>query len=184
MRLSIPEFGTLFVAALLIGCNTQSTGLEDSLSGPDLAPGGSSLYQLQFIVETNQGEITSPPFPANGIALNTKDPWKNLTVNGAALSLNNYTHGDWSICAAGQTRDVQVNWDIDGATPVRSFAGSWQGELKLWRGRSVLNLAFAGPRLLGAEDAQGVDGVAVLDPPDGRVPTTAHRRDGRRLADT
>jgi hypothetical protein len=155
MRLS-PIFGTLFAAAFLISCETDSTGVDDAIGKPDLAGAGSALYQLQFIVETNQGEITSPPFPASGVALNTRDPWKNLTVGGAALSLNNSTHGDWSTCAANQSRDVQVNWDITGTMPVRSFAGSWHGELKLWRGRSGVNLAFAGRRTDGPGEISNV----------------------------
>lgn len=156
MRPTLLLCGALLAATFLIGCETSSTGVEDAFGGPDLARTGSALYQLQFIAETDQGEITSPPFPLNGVALNTRDPWRNLTVDGAALSLNNYTHGDWSICAANQTRDVQVNWEIDGTTPVRSFAGSWQGELKLWRDRSGLNLAFEGARTDGPGEIKNV----------------------------
>jgi len=156
MRITLPAFGALFAAMFLIGCNTSSTGIDDASGVPHLAQAGSALYQLQFIAETNQGEITSAPFPANGVALNTRDPWRNLTVDGAALSLNNYTSGDWSTCAANQSRDVQVNWDIAGTSPVRSFAGGWHGELKLWRGRSGLNLAFAGPRTDGPGEISNV----------------------------
>jgi hypothetical protein len=137
----------LFSMGLLFGCDQMP--VEPAQPTPSLAAGGSALYRLQFIVETNQGEITSAPFPANGVALNTRDPWKQLTVNGAALSLNNYTHGDWSICAPDPGRDVPVTWDIAGTAPVRSFAGGWLGEVKLWRGRSGVNLAFEGSRTNG-----------------------------------
>jgi hypothetical protein len=138
----------LFSIGLLLGCDQMPVESTEQTLSP--AAGRSALYQLQFITETDQGEITSALFPANGVALNTRDPWKNLTVDGAALTLVNYTHGDWSICAPNPGRDVPVTWDIAGTDPLRSFAGNWQGEVKLWRSRGGLNLAFEGSRTDGA----------------------------------
>jgi hypothetical protein len=138
------------LAAVLLGCGKPSTGVEDERSVSDLAQSASSArYQLQFIVETNQGEITSAPFPSGGIGLNTKDPWRQLSVAAVPISLNNYTHGDWASHECAEYADIRVNWDIAGTSPVRSFAGSWLGELRVWRGRTGLNLAFAGGRVGG-----------------------------------
>lgn len=142
--------GSLTFATVLVGCGTSTTGLDDGRSGSDLAQSaGSARYQLQFIVETNEGEITSAPFPSGGVALNTRDPWRNLSVSAVPLSLNNYTHGDWSADECAEYPDTRVNWDIAGTTPVRSFAGSWLGDLSVWRGRTGVNLSFAGGRVGG-----------------------------------
>lgn len=148
---------SLNLVALLVACET-STGVEHATStGPELAQsGGTARYQLQFIVETNQGEITSAPFPAGGIALNTKDPWRQLSVSGAPLSLNNYTHGDWTSAECAEYPDVQVTWDIAGTSPVRSFAGSWLGNLNVWRNRAGVNLSFAGGRVGGSGSIDNV----------------------------
>jgi hypothetical protein len=151
-------WSSLTLVALVLGCGPSSTGIDDGASvQPNLTQSAASArYQLQFIVETNQGEITSPPFPAAGIALNARDPWKQLTVNGAPLSLNNYTHGDWWAPTCSAYQDVQVNWDIAGTAPVRSFAGNWLGEVKVWRSRTAVNLAFAGSRTDGAGEIRNV----------------------------
>jgi hypothetical protein len=149
--------GSLTFAAFLVACGTSSTGVEEERLDPGLAQSaGSARYQLQFIVETNQGEITSAPFPSGGIALNTRDPWKQLTVNGSPISLNNYTRGEWSAPTCAEYQDVRVGWDIGGTAPVRSFAGSWLGEVKVWRGRTGVNLAFAGMRTDGPGEIRNV----------------------------
>jgi hypothetical protein len=160
MRCTALGFGSIALATLLAGCGAPATGVEATTADvPNLAQtasGGSARYSLQFIVETNQGEITSPPFPANGVALNTTDPWRHLKVAGVPLSLNNFTHGDWWATPCSTYQDTQVNWDIAGTSPIRSFAGGWLGDLEIWRGRAGVNLAFAGSRTGGAGEIRNV----------------------------
>jgi hypothetical protein len=65
------------------------------------APGGGSAprYKLRFITGESSrvdGEIQSGWFPDTGVVLNTKAPWKSLTVRGATIDLVNYTNGIWT----------------------------------------------------------------------------------------
>lgn len=131
---------SLLFALSVTACDAELATPTDPLNdAPPLAAAqsGGGLYQLQFITEDpqTQGEITSEPFPAGGVQLNERDPWRDLEVP-AAWSLNNYTHGSWGqgTCTRGE---APVNWDIAGTDPVRSFAGSWAGTLKFWRNRGM-----------------------------------------------
>jgi len=156
MRVQI--LSAISLVAILASCDTPPTSADGAVAAvPDLAQAaGSGRYQLQFIIETNEGEIASPPFPSGGVALNTKDPWRQLSVSGVLLSLNNYTHGDWTSQECAEYQDVRVNWDIAGTSPVRSFLGSWSGDLSVWRNRAGVNLSFVGPRVGGAGQISNV----------------------------
>src|SRR6476469_7856324 len=87
-------------------------------------------YKLRFVSGVNpagDGEIQSPWFPDAGVTLNTRSPWKNLTISGATITLVNFTHGDWAAanCATFFDKGYPVNvttWDIAGTNPVLSFA--------------------------------------------------------------
>ena len=149
-----PRLGALLLAAALAGCEESPTATPAS---PDPAIATASrgpLYQLQFVVidPLTEGEITSAPFPAGGVSLNTKDPWRQLDVRSVFLALNDPTHGRWTsgTCASYSTSDVWVNWTIARTDPPRSFAGGWMGELSIWRSRWGMNLAFEGARSDGA----------------------------------
>jgi hypothetical protein len=114
--------------------------------GPPAPP---TLYKLRFIQGVNpagDGEIQSDWFPVDGITLNTRTPWKSLTINGATIGLVNYTHGDWPTCESFNHSYVirQTNWDIAGTSPVLSYAGTWFGALTVSNG----GLAFDGDRLV------------------------------------
>ena len=144
------RFGALALTAALAGCDEPPTS-----AAPDPEPAAAKaspgyLYQLQFVVEDplSQGEITSAPFPSEGVSLNTRDPWRQVTVGAVSLSLNDTTHGQWTsgTCASYSDTDVWVNWAIARTDPVRSFAGGWTGNLSIWRSRSGMNLAFEGMR--------------------------------------
>src|SRR5688500_4953587 len=101
------------------------------------APGGGSAprYKLRFINRVNMqgdGEIQSGWFPDTGVVLNTKTPWKSLTVRGATIDLVNDTHGSWtSGTCATFTSSATINrttWDV-GGNPMVSFQGRWFGTL-------------------------------------------------------
>ena len=124
------------------------------------AQGSTTKYKLRFVYGVNpagDGEIQSPWFPDAGVTLNTRSPWKSLTISGATISLVNYTHGDWStpLCATFFDNGYSVNvttWDIASTNPVLSFAGSWYGTLTVSQSNGT-NLGFDGDRL--------VDGVVT-----------------------
>jgi len=117
-------------------------------------------YKLRFASGVNpagDGEIQSSWFPDAGMTLNTRSPWKNVTVPGATITLVNYTHGDWSAasCAGFFDKGYPVNvttWDIASTAPALSFAGSWYGTLTISQTTST-GVIFDGDRVL--------DGVAT-----------------------
>lgn len=124
------------------------------------SPASGTKYKLRFVSGVNpagDGEIQSPWFPDAGVTLNTRSPWKSLTISGSTIVLVNYTHGDWSAasCASFFDKGYPVNvttWDIASTAPVLSFAGSWYGTLTISQ-TSGTGVAFDGDRV--------VDGVAT-----------------------
>src|SRR5689334_15982541 len=119
------------------------------------APSGGTKYKLRVVSGVNpagDGEIQSPWFPDAGVTLNTRSPWKSLTISGATITLVNYTHGDWSAasCAGFFNKGYPVNvttWDIASTAPVLSFAGSWYGTLTISQ-TSSSGVAFDGDRVI------------------------------------
>ena len=119
------------------------------------AQGSTTKYRLRFVNGVNpagDGEIQSLWFPDAGVTLNTRYPWKSLTISGATISLVNYTHGDWSAptCSTFLNRSYPVSvttWDIASTDPVLSYAGSWYGTLTVGQTNGT-NLGFDGDRLV------------------------------------
>jgi hypothetical protein len=163
---------TLTTLAVLAACDDPTPG---SLLGPTrasmaLATGASTTrYKLQFASPINpagDGELQSGWFPDTGVTLNTRAPWKSLTVGGATISLVNFTHGKWTAgtCATFTTsKSINItNWDIAGTNPVLSFAGMWFGTVSTSQttGTSVY---FDGDRMVNdvvTPSAGGIHNVA------------------------
>lgn len=142
--------------------------------GPDRPPPASTavqaptttLYELRFITGINpsgDGEVQSGWFPDAGITLNTRAPWKSLTVSVATIDLVNFTHGSWTGggCATFRTaKSINVtNWDIAGTSPVLTFAGTWRGTLSISQGSGGGGLAFDGDRVVGGVVTPGAGGI-------------------------
>lgn len=133
---------------------------------PSQAAQAATRYRLRFVSGVNpagDGEIQSPWFPDAGVTLNTRSPWKSLTISGATITLVNYTHGDWSAtnCATFFDKGYPVNvttWDIAGTNPVLSFAGSWYGTLSISQ-TSGTGIGFDGDRLVDGVVSPGAGGI-------------------------
>lgn len=120
------------------GTDTPTTPLGTAARDVALAKGGGgspTLYKLRFITGVNpagDGEMTSDWFPAAGISINTRDPWKSVSAVGT-LNLVNYTHGTQTVGACGSyTASIPINWtnwDIAGTS--LSYAGSWLGTVSV-----------------------------------------------------
>jgi hypothetical protein len=136
----------------------SACGPVPSEPAPDFAkggPGGGTKYKVRFITGINpagDGEIVSDWMPSAGIALNTGDPWKSLSLSSADISLVNFTHGSWTegSCATyAPSKQVNVtNWDIHGTSPVLTFAGTYRGNFSLSRARTGYQVAFDGDRVV------------------------------------
>jgi len=157
-RVGLAAMGVVLVAA----CADQPTAIRadlpnavESPSAPSLSKAPTSArYKLQFVVTDPEsgGEITSDPFPAAGVTLNTNDPWRQMTADGALVTLTSPTHGmRWDgsdpnykgTCRFAE--DVNVNWSIASA-PTRSFAGTWLLTVSTTRDRYGINFYVVGPR--------------------------------------
>lgn len=102
-----------------------------------------------LVTTPTEGEITSDWFPAGGTTLNTKDPWRQLSVPGAVVTLTDGTHGQRGQGTCRFPEDVDVNWTIATAAP-RSFAGNWSLEVATSRDWNGVNFYLEGPRVGGA----------------------------------
>jgi hypothetical protein len=120
-------------------------------------------YKLQFVFGVDSlgdGEIRSASFPDTGVVLNTRAPWKSLTVSGVTIDLVNFTHGSWSsgTCAtfAISATVNQTNWDV--ATTGLSFAGRWRGTVAIsqMNGTSV---SFDGDRIVDTTVTPAAGGI-------------------------
>jgi len=125
----------------------------------------STLYKLRFITGVNpagDGEIQSGWFPDAGMALNTRAPWKSVTVNPATIDLVNFTHGSWTAggCATFRiAKSINVtNWDIAGTSPVLTFAGTWRGALSISQTAGT-GVAFDGDRAVSGVLTPGAGGI-------------------------
>ena len=158
-RTATAMLAVLFTAA----CADQPTAVE--LPGsPTYAQATAVRYQLRFVATEMSGEITSDWFPAGGLVLNTKDPWRQLTAEGALVTLTSPTHGaQWDgvdpdyvgTCRFPADRDV--NWSLETA-PDRSFAGTWLLTVSTTRDRYGVNFYLVGPRIVNgvASESYGV----------------------------
>lgn len=145
--------GLMFTAS----CTDQPTAV-DLPGSPTLARATAARYQLRFVATATSGEITSDWFPAGGVLLNTNDPWRQMTAEGASITLTSPTHGvRWDgvdpeyvgTCRFPADRDV--SWSLETA-PDRSFAGTWLLTVGTTRDKYGVNFYLVGPRV--------VDGVA------------------------
>jgi hypothetical protein len=133
---------------------------------PNAAAQPATKYKLRFVYGVNpvgDGEIQSPWFPDAGLTLNTRSPWKSLSVSAATISLVNSTHGDWSAptCATFLSRGYPTsvsNWDIAGTNPVLSYAGSWFGTLSISQAKGT-SVAFDGDRLVNGVVTPSAGGI-------------------------
>lgn len=150
--LLLATFAILGAGLGTVGCSDGADVLKPAETvlnkgGGSGGGGGSVRYQLRFIVEDEtQGEITSGFFPAAGVQLNAKDPWKNLSISGADWTFNNHTNGTRGEGSCTVATDVDVNWEIAGTDPVRTFVGNWHGTVSLWRQGNYMNFYFEGAR--------------------------------------
>jgi hypothetical protein len=143
--------------AVLAACSdpTASSRVASVPLGPNAAAQLATKYKLRFVVGVNpagDGEIQSPWFPDAGLTLNTRSPWKSVSVSGATIDLVNFTHGDWSAptCATFLDRAYPVSvttWDIAATVPLLSYAGSWYGTLSVSQTKGT-SLGFDGDRLV------------------------------------
>ena len=124
-----------------------------------------TLYKLRLITGVTvagDGELQSDWFPDAGIALNTRAPWKSLTVSGATIDLVNFTHGDWTAGNCDSFRTTMsisiTNWDIAGTSPVRSFAGKWRGSFGVSQ-TSGTTVSFDGDRVVDGVVTQSAGGI-------------------------
>jgi len=156
-------YAALVVALAVIACSDPPGVVLGPPSQPiasQVAQPNGTKYKLRFVSGVNpagDGEIQSLWFPNAGVTLNTRSPWKGLTVSGATITLVNSTHGDWSAtsCASFFDKGYPVNvttWDVASTAPVLSFAGSWYGTLTISQ-TSGTSVAFDGDRV--------VDGVVT-----------------------
>jgi hypothetical protein len=142
-------------------------GLAACADGPTVLPsvepflakgggGGATLYKLRFIAGVNpagDGEIVSDWFPAAGIAMDARAPWRSVSASNATVNLVNFTHGSWTggTCATYSSAFTinPTNWDIAGTNPVRSFAGTWFGTVGVSRSAGGgYGLGFDGDRVV------------------------------------
>lgn len=148
---------TLLLTLGACGEAPEPTGLALEVTAPLTARSGGKpgptapRYQLRFVVTdpVAEGEIVSEPFPEGGVTLDLRDPFKRLDVWGARWDFVNYTHGVRGQGTCGPSNPAVIDWDIAGTEPVRSFAGSWEGSLSLWKTRGTANLALSGVRVGG-----------------------------------
>jgi hypothetical protein len=177
----------LFTLLALAACSMDShptapDGFSPAFAKPPSGGGGGSttLYQLQFVDESTltiaydhgvippQGEITSPTFPAGGISMNTKDPWRSVSVPGiGVIELTEPTHADLgsSSCNPPYAATVKLVSAADPSqggwsypmTGYPSFAGSWTGDLTISaeRGGGTHGLGFAGYRTGSVDQSDG-----------------------------
>jgi hypothetical protein len=124
------------IATTALGCGDPAGPAKGPLATVAVLASASTLYQLRFITGVNpagDGEMQSGWFPDAGIALNTRAPWKSVTVNAATIDLVNFTHGSWTAGACAtftSTKPINItNWDIAGTSPALTFAGTWRGTL-------------------------------------------------------
>ena len=164
-RSALPLLGSAAALVLAVAC-------ADAPSSPATAEPSlgktteTARYKLQFIIDRPglEGEITSAEFPANGVALNTADPWKSLKVSGALVTLTSPTHGDWASLKCSQFGDRKVEWVIANTPEERTFAGDWILNVSTQRDRKGnISLYMDGPRAEGAEGG-GIHNVATTGP--------------------
>ncbi len=155
-----------FVAAAACSDAPRTLLAPRSPIAPLQATQGSTKYKLRFVSAVNSagdGEIQSPWFPNAGLTLNTRSPFKNLTIAGATITLVNFTHGDWNAanCAAFFSKGYPVNvttWDIAGTNPLLSFAGSWYGTLTIGQTTGT-GIGFDGDRLVNGVVTPSAGGI-------------------------
>lgn len=141
-------------ASLTTACREAAAPADVSVPSVSSQVSAATLYKLRLITgvtAAGDGELQSDWFPEGGIALNTRAPWKTISVSGATIDLVNFTHGAWTAgnCASFRTsKSIAVtNWDIAGTSPVRSFAGKWRGSFGVSQ-MSGTTVGFDGDRVV------------------------------------
>jgi len=165
-RLNNPAVLLTAIAATLFGCSDPAAPSRHSVPSATLQATVATLYKLRFISGVNpagDGELQSEWFPDAGIALNTRAPWKSVSVGAANIDLVNFTHGSWTAggCATFRTaKSINVtNWDIAGTSPVLTFAGTWRGTLSISQSVGAGGLAFDGDRVVSGVVTPGAGGI-------------------------
>jgi hypothetical protein len=153
----------LFTATLACSDGTAPRALPDGVAAARGPSGPTPRYKLRFVSgfnESGDGEIQSGWFPDTGVVLNTRAPWKSLSVRGATIDLVNSTHGRWNegTCAT-LALSVPINvtsWDI--ASTTLSFAGRWFGTLSISRTTGT-SIGFDGDRVVDGIVTPGAGGI-------------------------
>jgi len=153
------------IATTILGCGDPAGPSWHPVPSAALQSPASTLYKLRFITGVNpagDGELQSGWFPDAGIALNTRAPWKSVTVNAATIDLVNFTHGSWTAgsCATfTSAKPINVtNWDIAGTSPVLTFAGTWRGTLSISQTAGT-GVGFDGDRVVNGLLTLGAGGI-------------------------
>lgn len=153
------------IAAPVLGCGDPAGPAGHPTASAATQAPASTRYKLRFttgVTPAGDGEIQSGWFPDTGVTLNTRAPWKTVTVNAATIDLVNFTHGNWTAgdCATFRTaKTINVtNWDISGTSPILTFAGTWRGTLTTSQtaGTRVL---FDGDRVVSGVVAPSAGGI-------------------------
>ena len=159
---------TCFIAALIMSsaaCTDPTTAVARvKPTGPTEAV-AAVLYKVRLIVGVNpagDGEVQSAWFPDAGIQLNTRAPFKSLSLAGATIDLVNYTHGAWTAgtCATFSTsKSINItNWDVTGSSPALTFAGTWRGTLTTSQTTGT-SVSFDGDRLVNGVVTPSAGGI-------------------------
>ena len=157
----------LIALALVVACSEPVTTTVAPPTHVVASPAAQAAtkYKLRFVTGVNpsgDGEIQSAWFPDAGLTLNTRSPWKSVTVS-APIDLVNFTHGDWSApsCSTFLSRSYPTsvaNWDIASTSPLLSYAGSWYGTLTVGQTNGT-NLGFDGDRVVNGVVTPSAGGI-------------------------
>ena len=152
------------IGAIAIACSDPVTSAftpEPFLVSETAA---ATLYKVRLIsgvTPAGDGELQSGWFPDAGIALNTRTPWKSLSVVGT-IDLVNFTHGSWATgtCATYTSSFPTniTNWDIAGSASTLTFAGRWRGTLGTSQS-SATSVSFDGDRVVNGVVTPGAGGI-------------------------
>jgi len=153
------------VATIILGCGDPASPGGRSSASAAVQATTSTLYKLRFISGVNpagDGEMQSGWFPDAGIALNTRAPWKSVTVSSATIDLVSFTHGSWTAGACAtftSTKPINVtNWDIAGTSPILTFAGTWRGTLSISQTAGT-GIGFDGDRVVNGLVTPSAGGI-------------------------
>ncbi|MGH7636892.1 MAG: hypothetical protein ACREOK_04505 [Gemmatimonadaceae bacterium] len=160
------------VAALLVstGC-----GMDNSPTLPVIPYGAGKVDAKASVQRIGMTGDIGPLTDASGgevVASTASRPFRNLTLSDVRITLNSPT-GDPAVCRqAGSTRTYDE-------TSFGGNAGTWQGELVIWQGRTTTasNFRFNGSRTIGDGSVEVVqftsnDNDAVQTTSDGTTTLT------------